>query len=80
MALLLRCSVSLAQKPKSAGHGVLAKACMRSSSQIFTRFSLTDLDISTGVQENVVALDIAVDDVLIMQVFQPLACLCKAIC
>jgi hypothetical protein len=34
---------------------------------------LTDLDVASGIEQNVVALDVAVDDILRVQVCQSLA-------
>jgi len=63
VARLLRCSVSFAQKPKSA------RLTLDSYSFKNTSSVLTDLDISPAVQQDIVALDIAMDDVLLVQMF-----------
>lgn len=69
VARLLFVSVSLAQKPKSAA---------RSQFHLISTpgtIPLTDLDVADAVEQNVVTLDITVDDVLAVQVGQPLASL-----
>ena len=78
VARLFLVSVSFAQKPKSAtkqsvrGRFGLGKEVERDM------VGLTDLDITTSIQENVVALDISVDNVLRVQVLQTAACLLQA--
>lgn len=68
VARLLLDSVSLAQKPKSAG---------RSQSRDLdgTGSPLTDLDVANAVEQNIVTLDITMDNVLAVQVGQPFASL-----
>lgn len=64
-------SVSLAQKPKSAVWWLALLLLRRWSS----REELTNLDVPASIQENVVGLDIAVDDLLRVKVVQATASL-----
>lgn len=68
VARLLRCSVSLAQKPKSA---VTLSVWL----SLADAGRLTNFDVAAAVKENVVTLDIAVDNVLVVQVLKTLASL-----
>lgn len=61
-------SVSLAQKPKSAGITLATR-----SSQI--QEVLTNFDVTTGIKEHVVTLDVAMDDALLMQMLETTASL-----
>lgn len=70
VARLLRDSVSLAQKPKSAKSG---KGLLATWVPSYTIWPLTDLNMASTIEENIVTLDIAVDDILAMQVGQSLA-------
>jgi hypothetical protein len=65
-------SVSLAQKPKSAVIGQL-----RTRDKWVTK--LTDLDVATGIKEDIVTLDVAMDDILVVQVFKSAASLLLSI-
>lgn len=67
-------SVSLAQKPKSAEGEMCGLAVFPGVSRGRGE-DLTDFDIATSVEEDVIALDIPMDDVLAMQMCQALACL-----
>ena len=62
-------SVSLAQKPKSAG------ARLATFDEYVARWALTDLDVPTSIKQHVVALNITVDDVLAMEMSETFACL-----
>jgi hypothetical protein len=59
-------SVSLAQNPKSAVK-LLASVANREL-DIFTNF-----DVTASIEENVITLDIAVNDTLLMQMFESTA-------
>jgi hypothetical protein len=69
VARLLRCSVSLAQKPKSAGKG----SAWRLDSANGRR--LTNFHVTAAIKQDIVALDISVYDVLVMQMLQTFASL-----
>ena len=59
-------SVSLAQKPKSASisqYEVIEYICRE----------LTDLDVTTSIKKNVVTLDIAMDNTLLMEMLKAAA-------
>ena len=71
MARLDRCSVSLAQNPKSARVWL---AVVQRKQACFER---TNLDVATAIEEHVVTLDISVNDVLVVEVLQALAGLYK---
>jgi hypothetical protein len=71
VARLLRCSVSLALKPKSAVEFV--------SYVLFMARELhTDLHITTSIEQNVVTLDISVNNILVVEMLQALASLCHS--
>lgn len=40
---------------------------------------LTDLDVATGIKEDIVTLDVAMDDILVVQVFKSAASLLLSI-
>lgn len=61
--------MSLAQKPKSA-----AVLLVLVDYQIWTA-KLTNLDVATPIEQNIVTLDISVNDVLVVQVLKTLASL-----
>lgn len=67
-------SVSFAQKPKSAGD-----AGQRRWFRNRVESSLTNLDVTPGIQKHVVTLDITVDDALRVQVLQSLTSLYRNI-
>lgn len=58
VARLLRVSVSLAEKPKSAIERLANHRCG------IGKRRLTDLDVATAIEQNVVTLDISMDDTL----------------
>jgi hypothetical protein len=66
-------SVSLAQKPKSAGGVKVSQGVPDFRKRENLERKRTDLDVAAGVEKNVVALDIAVDDVLRVEVLEALA-------
>lgn len=70
-------SVSLAQKPKSAAETNVSKSPRERSFGESAGRRLTNLDIATGVQEDVVALDVTVDDILAVKMGKTFACLQK---
>lgn len=80
VARLSFCSVSLAQKPKSAvKKGKVSVSVLHQVDEGGRGDELTDLNVALAVEEDVVALDISVDDILLMQVIEALARLTKAV-
>lgn len=71
VARLDRCSVSLAQNPKSARVWLAVVQRKQACSE------RTNLDVATAVEEHVVTLDVSVNNVLVMEVLQALAGLYK---
>ena len=66
VARLERCSVSLAQKPKSA----LGRSAIEKGRE--GKVQRTDLDIAATVEKNIIGLDVTVNDVLLVKVLQAL--------
>lgn len=61
--------MSLAQKPKSA---VWILVLIKYEHRLT---GLTDLDVATSIEQNIVTLDVSVNDILVVQVLETLASL-----